>query len=169
LNPSPPVRHPTQAAQESGPYGGQGKAARRGGAPAALLFGGDWKGIRRANAPPRLDSLHYQVGTHQSDGTFHSLCQRSKRRTTTTLRSIQAKRIFSVTLIVRYCQNQNVTSTARIRAKSAKALGLKMAARSSEVGCDSPQRWHRMAPGCTVAAQCRQVSLTKKESPSEAI
>jgi hypothetical protein len=49
---------------------------------------------------PRLDWLHYQVGTHQSDGTFHSLCQRSKRRTTTTLRSSQARKIFSVTVIV---------------------------------------------------------------------
>jgi hypothetical protein len=86
-----------------------------------------------------------------------------------TARFIRSASAAREALIVRYCQNQNVTSTARIRAKSAKALGLKMAARSSEVGCDSPQRWHRMAPGCTVAAQCRQVSLTKKESPSEAI
>jgi hypothetical protein len=108
---------------------------------------------------PRLDWLHHQVGTHQSDGTFHSLCQRSK--TTITLRSSQARKIFSVTVIVRYCQNQNVTSSARARAKSAKALGLKMAALSSEVGYDTPQRRHRIAPGCTVAAQCRQVSLTK--------
>jgi hypothetical protein len=91
--------------------------------------------------------------------TLHSLCQRSK--TTITLRSIQARRIFSVTVIVRYCQNQNVTRSARARAKNAKALGLKMAAWSSEVGYDTPQRWHRIAPGCTVAAQCRQVSLTK--------
>jgi hypothetical protein len=108
---------------------------------------------------PRLDWLHHQVGTHQSDGTFHSLCQRSK--TTITLRSSQARKIYSVTVIVRYCQNQNVTSSARARAKSAKALGLKMAALSSEVGYDTPQRRHRIAPSCTVAAQCRQVSLTK--------
>jgi hypothetical protein len=74
-----------------------------------------------------------------------------------------------VTVIVRYCQDQNVTSSARAKAKNAKALGLKMAAWSSEVGYDTPQRWHRIASGCTVAAQCRQVSLTKKESPSEAI
>jgi hypothetical protein len=39
-------------------------------------------------------------------------------------------------------QNQNVASSARTMAKNAKALGLKMAARSSEVGCDTPQRSH---------------------------
>ena len=35
-----------------------------------------------------------------------------------------------------------------------------MNARSSDVGCDTPQKWQRMAPGCTVAAQCLQVSRT---------
>jgi hypothetical protein len=63
---------------------------------------------------PRLDWLHYKVGTHQSDDTFHSLCERSKRRTTTTLRITPVRKIFSVTVIVRYCQNQNVTTSARI-------------------------------------------------------
>jgi len=33
-----PVRHPHDAAQESGTYGGQGKAVRRQEAPTALLF-----------------------------------------------------------------------------------------------------------------------------------
>jgi hypothetical protein len=127
--------------------------------PPPHWLGGTIRRSARAPMSPRLDWLHYKIGTHQSDGTFHSLCQRSK--TTITLRSIQARRIFSVIVIVRYCQNQNVTRSARTRAKTANALGLKMAARSSEVGCDTPQRWHRGASGCTVAAQCRQVSLTK--------
>lgn len=57
--------------------------------------------------------------------------------------------------------SQNVMSSARIRPNNTNALGLKMAARSSEVGCDTPQRLHRMAPGCTSVAQCLQISLTK--------
>jgi hypothetical protein len=41
-------------------------------------------GHLHAPMTPRLDWLHYKIGTHQSDGTFHSLCQRSKIRTTIT-------------------------------------------------------------------------------------
>jgi hypothetical protein len=31
-------------------------------------------GHLHAPMTPRLDWLHYKIGTHQSDGTFHSLC-----------------------------------------------------------------------------------------------
>ena len=91
-------------------------------------------------------------------GGAHSIC--TKASAVTRLRSSQAKKIFSVTVIVRYCQSKNATS--RARAKNAKALGLKIAARSSEVGCNTPQRWHWTAPGCTSPAQCLQMSLVKK-------
>jgi hypothetical protein len=56
-----------------------------------------------------------------------------------------------------YCQNQNVTKTVTARVQNANALGLKMAARSSEVGCDTPQKWQRKASDDTVAEQFLQL------------
>ena len=38
-----------------------------------------------------------------------------------------------------HCQYQNVMKTVTARVQNANALGLKMVARSSEVGCDNPQ------------------------------
>jgi hypothetical protein len=50
-----------------------------------------------------------------------------------------------------YCQNQNVMKTVTAKVQNANAPGLKMAARSSEFGCDTPQKSQRMAPDHTVA------------------
>ena len=46
------------------------------------------------------------------------------------------------------------TVTAKVQ--NANAPGLKMAARSSEFGCDTPQKSQRMAPDHTVAEQFLQ-------------
>jgi len=56
-----------------------------------------------------------------------------------------------------YSQNQNVMKTVTAMVQNANALGLKMVARSSEAGCDTPQKWQRMAPEHTVAEQFLQV------------
>jgi hypothetical protein len=70
-----------------------------------------------------------------------------------------------------YCQNQNVTKPVTARVQNAKALGLKMAARSSEVGCDTPQKWQRMASDDTVAEQFLQVRfdlrMTRREETQQ--
>jgi len=55
-----------------------------------------------------------------------------------------------------YCQNQNVMKTVTAKVQNANAPGLKMAARSSEFGCDTPQKSQRMAPDHTVAEQFLQ-------------
>jgi hypothetical protein len=72
-----------------------------------------------------------------------------------------------------YCQNQNVTKTVTARVQNANALGLKMAARNSEVGCNTPQKWQRMASDDTVDEQFLQVRFDlrmarREENPTRA-